>query len=247
MQPRRPQGHFGAASLDDHVADLAGGAAAEPGLAVEDQPAADAGSPPDAEHGLVGLAGAEVELALDRDLDVVADLHRRRRASFESVSASGKRAVPAGQVLALETTPVFSSASPGEPTPSRPAPGLDAGLLGGLAHRAGDRGRPRPAGRPRSGVGRRASPSTWLRALTTTVWILVPPRSTPPRQRLIAAGLTLGHIYGRDERCGPDSPNRCSARGRGCSCWPCSSPCGSCSRRRTGSCCSRPCRSRCSG
>ena len=33
-----PAGALGAAALDDHVADLAGGAAAEPGLAVEDRP-----------------------------------------------------------------------------------------------------------------------------------------------------------------------------------------------------------------
>ena len=38
-----PAGALGAAALDDHVADLAGGAAAEPGLAVEDEAAADAG------------------------------------------------------------------------------------------------------------------------------------------------------------------------------------------------------------
>ena len=47
-----PAGALGAAALDDHVADLAGGAAAEPGLAVEDQAAADAGAPEDADQGL---------------------------------------------------------------------------------------------------------------------------------------------------------------------------------------------------
>ena len=45
-----PAGALGAAALDDHVADLTGGAAAQPGLAVEDEAAADAGAPEDADQ-----------------------------------------------------------------------------------------------------------------------------------------------------------------------------------------------------
>src|SRR5215218_9627919 len=47
------------ADLDDHVADLARGVAAEPQLAVEHHAAADARAPEDAEQGAVALAGAE--------------------------------------------------------------------------------------------------------------------------------------------------------------------------------------------
>src|SRR6185436_12533696 len=43
--PLPPARALGAAPLDDHVADLAGGTAAEPRLAVEHQAAADAGAP----------------------------------------------------------------------------------------------------------------------------------------------------------------------------------------------------------
>ena len=53
-------------------------------------------------------------------------------------------------------------------------------------------------GPPSVGVGRRASPSTLLRALTTTVWILVPPRSMPPRADA-GAGLTRETINPRGD------------------------------------------------
>src|SRR5581483_1102805 len=52
----------GAAELDDGVADLPRGAAAAPGFAVEDDPAADARAPEHAEHGVVRLARPELEL-----------------------------------------------------------------------------------------------------------------------------------------------------------------------------------------
>ena len=61
----------------DHVPDLARGAAAVPLLAVEDQAAADAGAPEDAEQAPVRRAGAELELGRRRDADVVADDDRR--------------------------------------------------------------------------------------------------------------------------------------------------------------------------
>ena len=69
----------GAADLHDHVADLAGPAPAQPRLAVEDQPAADAGAPEHSQQRVVRTPGAEVELGLGRHLDVVADLDRVRR------------------------------------------------------------------------------------------------------------------------------------------------------------------------
>src|SRR5262249_59974270 len=62
-----PAGAAGPVPLDDHVPDLTGRTAAEPLLAVEDQPAADPGAPPDAEHGLVRLAGPALDLAVGRD------------------------------------------------------------------------------------------------------------------------------------------------------------------------------------
>ncbi len=92
-----PAGALGAAALDDHVADLPGSAAAEPGLAVEDDAAADAGSPEDADQALELAAGAEMELGFGRDLHVVADSHRRAK-RFREGLAEREAALPAGQV-----------------------------------------------------------------------------------------------------------------------------------------------------
>src|SRR5262249_24281797 len=53
------------------------------------------------------------------------------------------------------------------------------------------------SGPPSVGVGRRASPSTWLSPSTTTVWILVLPRSIPPRGACCESGLTAQTITAR--------------------------------------------------
>ncbi len=71
-----PAGALRAALLDHHVSDLAGTAAPQPRLAVEDQPAADPGAPEDSDERLVGTSGAELELGLGCHLHVVADLDR---------------------------------------------------------------------------------------------------------------------------------------------------------------------------
>ena len=89
-----------AAALDDHVADLAGGAPADPGLAVQDQPAADAGTPPDAEDRVELPAGAQLELALNRHLDVVAHPHRHAELVGQ-VLAEREGAGPARQVAGV--------------------------------------------------------------------------------------------------------------------------------------------------
>ena len=56
MQPLRPHGHGAPPHLHDDVADLAGGVAADPRLAVEHDAAADAGAPEDAEQRVVRRA-----------------------------------------------------------------------------------------------------------------------------------------------------------------------------------------------
>ena len=190
-----PAGALGAAALDDHVADLAGGAAAQPGLAVEDEAAADAGAPEDADQALELAPGAEVELGLGRDLDVVADPDLGAQRLLQSLRQR-EAALPAGQVAGA---------------------GDDAGLLVGVAGRADPdalqrrRSRPRPARPPRAapppsrwrrpagpplvGVGRRDSPLTSPPASTIAVWIFVPPRSMPPRSSATRA------VYASTGRC----------------------------------------------
>ncbi len=73
MQPRRPHVQLRATELDHHVTDLPGRATPDPRLAVDDQPAADAGAPEHAEQRVIRLAGAELELGIGRDLHVVAE------------------------------------------------------------------------------------------------------------------------------------------------------------------------------
>ena len=145
-----PAGALGAAALDDHVADLPGRAAAEPGLAVEHQAAADAGPPEDPDQALELAPGAEVELRLGRDLDVVADpdLGSERPSAFPP---SAKLPSQSGRLLAAETTPVFSSASPGEPTPTPIRAGSYAGALPAASRSALGHG-------AAASVGRRDSP-----------------------------------------------------------------------------------------
>src|SRR4051794_10317421 len=67
-----------------HGADLPGRAAAGPLLAVEDDAPADARAPEDSEDRLVGLAGAEHELGLRCDRDVVAEHHARAQAVLQA-------------------------------------------------------------------------------------------------------------------------------------------------------------------
>ena len=148
-----------AVSLDDHVADLARGAAAEPRLAVEDDATADAGAPEDAEDRRVRFAGAELELGFGGDLDVVSDRDLRAERVAERLPERERR-VPAGEVRRA----------------GRPCP------LPGRRHRASRRRLPRAppsrsrlrrqpraarrpsprrrfGGPPSCGVGRRAWPS----------------------------------------------------------------------------------------
>src|SRR5665811_739973 len=104
MQPRRPQGTAGAVAFDHHVADLGRGAAAEPGHPVDDNSTADPGAPPDAEQRRVLAPGAELVLAFDRDLDVVADLHLGPQSLRERL-AEWEATLPAGQVAGAGDDP----------------------------------------------------------------------------------------------------------------------------------------------
>ena len=183
MQPAAPAGALGAAALDDHVADLAGRAAAEPGLAVEDSP------PPTPVPQKTPIRlwnsspGAEVELGFGRDLDVVADLDLGPEVLLERF-AEREAALPAGQVAgrgddAGLLVGVARRADP-DALPAREVstPAAFGGLAQRLGHRRGDVLRARRS----VGVGCRASPLTSPAPSTIAVWILVPPRSMPPRR-----------------------------------------------------------------
>src|SRR3954451_5178352 len=108
----------------------------------------------------------------------------------ERFSARGKGSIQLGRLRASDTTPVSSSASPGEPTPTPPRSPVLSLACAAASCRHSAISCATSSGPPDEGVGRRASPSTSLPASTTTVWILVPPRSIPPRAGCFEAGLT---------------------------------------------------------
>ena len=140
---------LGAVDADDHVADLAGGLAADPRLAVEDQAAADAGAPEHAEQRVVLARGADLELGVGGEVDVVAERHRHAASSFSSALRRLNEPDHSDRFMAPETVPLASSTLPGEPTPT-PArsdvlqPGLVERLLEHGGHPRRDRLRARP-------------------------------------------------------------------------------------------------------
>ena len=132
-----PARALGAAALDDHVADLPGGAAPEPGLAVEDEAAADAGAPEDADQALELAPGAEVELGLGRDLDVVADPHLGPQFFLEGLRQR-EAAFPVGQVFGRGDDPGLLVGVAGRAdSDALERRRLDSGLLRRLAQRLG--------------------------------------------------------------------------------------------------------------
>src|SRR4051812_26454523 len=132
-----PAGAAGPALFDDHVADLRRRAAAQPLFAVQDQAAADAGSPPDAEHGVELLAGAELELPLPRHGDVVADLDRRAKLLGE-VLGEREGIDPVRQVAGHRDDPgLLVGIARGADADAAQIRSLQAGLISRLAHRLG--------------------------------------------------------------------------------------------------------------
>ena len=89
---------LGAVDAHDHVADLARGLAADPRLAVEDQAAADAGAPEDAEQAVVLACGADLELGVGGEVDVVAERDGRAAELLLERLAQVERAGPLGEV-----------------------------------------------------------------------------------------------------------------------------------------------------
>ena len=130
--------------------------------------------------------GAELELRVGRDLDVVAERPAAPRPPASSCRAG--RCLPVAEVAHVgDGARVASSTSPGEPTPTpASAPGVGTGGRGARAARPPSRRR-RPRGR-RRWAWVPGSPSALPSASTTTAWIFVPPRSMPPRM-LIARTL----------------------------------------------------------
>ena len=204
---------LGPAAADDHVADLARGAAAQPRLAAEDQPAADAGAPERPQHRSCRAcrhrAGTPRPPPLARRCRPSPACPGRPRAS----RLAGRSPSQPGRLRAFETTPVSSFASPGEPTPTPASDFVSTPACSAASRRAPAIAAATSFGPPLVGVGTRASPRTLLRALTTTVWILVPPRSMPPLAEAGFAGLTRETIslapapskvgLGRDPEHGP--------------------------------------------
>ena len=146
-------GAAGAAANDHHVPDLARRAAPDPALAVEDQAAADPGAPEDAEDRLVRLPGAELELGVGGDVDVVADPHLRAERVGER-PPEREAPLPAGQVARLGDVAgcLVGVARRADPDPGERV-GLHPGGVRRLDHRLGHlrgdvRGSARRSGSP---------------------------------------------------------------------------------------------------
>ena len=177
--PLRPHGQRRAADADDHVADLARRAAADPRLAVEHDPAADAGAPEHAEQ--------RARTAAPR--------RARTRRRWPPGRRCRARPGAAGvlEVRAQANAPSIragSTAPATVPARRRPRPATDADALERRRSRCRPPPPPRAAARDRRrdvgraalvGVGWRAWPATSPASSTITAWILVPPRSMPPR------------------------------------------------------------------
>ena len=141
-----PAGAARAVALDDHVADLAGGAAADPRAAVEDDAAADAGAPEHAEQRAVRAPRAERASASVATWTSLPSATRVPSA-LDSSSASGKLPSQSGRLRALVTVPCSASTSPGEPTPMPSSsavatPAASAASLQRADHRRRHVGRP---------------------------------------------------------------------------------------------------------
>ena len=119
MQPWLPHGQRRAVALDDHVADLAGGAAAVPAACRRGSARRRRRSPRRRRGPSRGPCPAPSSYsAVGRDADVVADRDPRPERLRRGSAPSGKLSVQAGRFLAFETAPVAMSTSPGEPTPT---------------------------------------------------------------------------------------------------------------------------------
>ena len=165
MQPRRPHGQRAPSTFTTTWPISPAAPRPEPRLAVEHDPAADAGAPEDAEQRVVAAARAELasaSVATWTSLPSATGVPRPRA----SCSASGKRPAQSGRLLrAGDRARVRRRPSPGEPTPTRAQRRrLQAGRRGGLAQRGGHR---------RGDVGRAAVVGVGRRACPSTVWSLV--------------------------------------------------------------------------
>ena len=179
MQPRRPHVQR-APSISTTMCPISPAPPRpRPGLAVEDQPAADAGPPEDAEQRVVRPPGAELELGVGGDLHVVADPHLRAERGLE-LRGQRERAFPVGQVARAGARLRRRSSRASRPR-SRPAcaGSISAALAASrsasaIASATSCRSTARGC---RHGARTRARCD---RRRRSTVWIFVPPRSIPP-------------------------------------------------------------------
>ena len=186
MQPMRPHVHLRAVDLDHHVADLAGGAAADPRSCRRGSARRRRRCP--RRH------RARRRTRAPRPARTRPGCRRSRRARALTVLDAARRgngraerelAGPVGRDVARLGDGALrcSSTAPGEPMPtpasadgSTPAPSAASASAATIPSAT-------PCGPLSFGVGWRACPSTWWSSSTMIAWILVPPRSIPPRSR----------------------------------------------------------------
>src|SRR5690242_13570939 len=102
--------------------------------------------------------------------------------SLASAGPSSNDPSHPGRFRALETEPLASSTTPGDPTPTPLSASVCTPAPWQASRIAPVRAAATSAGPPADGVGCRLEPRTLLSLSTTIASILVPPRSMPPRR-----------------------------------------------------------------
>ena len=165
MQPSRPQVQRAPSIFTTTWPISAAAPRPDPGLAVEDDPAAHAGAPPDSEQRLLRRAAPSANSPSTATCTSLPERDRAAQRAPTARSASGNASSQSGRLRAPATIPASASTAPGEPTPDarrgrrsprrrRPPP------------RAWPRrsARPPPAGRPPAGWAAWPRPATLPRA-----------------------------------------------------------------------------------
>src|SRR3954452_7756788 len=116
-----------------------------------------------------------------------------------SSRASGNASIQSDKLRALATVPRRVSISPGEPTPTDVRDDVWTPAAAAASSSAPAISAVIARGPPSTGVCLRASPATAPRPFRITAWILVPPRSMPPRPLMPSAILTRNAARARLE------------------------------------------------
>ena len=161
------------------MADLGRRSPGQATSSVEDDPAANAGAPPDADQRLERRCRRRARTRPPRPRSRRC---RSRRALLRGPSGrppSGRGDFQSGRLPASATMPLRGSTAPGAPTPTPFSSVVSTPAAAAASCNVSASAAMTASGPPLVGVGWRAWPKTSGPPSMTTAWILVPPRSIP--------------------------------------------------------------------